>query len=238
MSLTKTQLDSLVRRNVKASSVSYSAADLTADENLAIDRFLELAIRSSGKWQFDDSNHTDYPIIMTNIVSGQRDYAFTTDEGGNLILDIYKVMIKQSASDDTYIEIFPVDQQSDPATDQFWNGDNVAGIPDRYDKTANGLFLGDGVPNYNATNGLKVFINREGSYFTTSDTTKKPGIPGLFHEFIALYPSYLYALRNGLKTVNNFRDEISDMEVRIRKYFRDRAKDEDLFMSGESINSV
>lgn len=235
MSITKSQIDSLARRNVKANSVSYTDADLTADENLAIDRVFDIIFKSSGKWQFDDSNHTDYPFIMTSLVSGQRDYSFTTDEQGNLILDIYKVMIKDETG--KYIEIKAVDQQSDEYTQGFWNGENTTGIPNRYDKTANGIFL-DAIPSYNSTNGLKIFINREGSYFTTSDTTKKPGFAGIFHEYVALYPSYLYSMRNGLANKNDLKRDLEEMESKIQKYYRDRSKDEQLSIREEYINSI
>ena len=207
----------------------------TADVNLALDKAFSIIFKYAGKWQFDDSNHTDYPIITTNLVSGQRDYTFTSDEDGNLILDVYKVMIKDEAG--VYFEIYPVDQQSDEYMDGFWSGQNQTGLPSRYDKTANGIFL-DCIPSYNSTNGLKVFINREGSYFTTSDTTKKPGFAGIFHKFLALEPSYEYACTNGLANKNDIKQELLEMERDIKKYYRDRSKDEQTFISGESIDSI
>ena len=94
MSLNKTQLDALIDRNCKSNSVSYPVAEKTADENLALDKVTGIIFTSSGRWQYDDTNHEDYPIITTNLTSGQRDYTFTTDEQGNLILDIYRVMVK------------------------------------------------------------------------------------------------------------------------------------------------
>lgn len=237
MSLNKTQIDTLIQTNTKCSTVSYSIAERTVDENLALDKAFALIFQVGGRWQFDDSNHTDNPIVRTNMVSGQRNYAFTTDEQGNLILEFFKVMVKQSASSDVYVEIFPVDQQSDEYVNGFWDNVNVTGIPTRYDKTANGIFL-DCVPSYNATQGIKIIISRVGSYFTTSDTTKKPGFAGLFHEYVALRPSYFYALRNNLKNVNGLKNEMLEMERDIKKHYRDRSKDENLVVSGEEINSI
>src|SRR5260221_10947959 len=164
--------------------------EFTADVNLAFDDFLEIALQASGTWQFDDSNQTDYPIITTNLISGRRDYSFVTDGSGNLILDIYKVMVADTNG--VFKEISPVDQQSADSVqtnvDSFIDGKNTSGIPTRYDKTANGIFL-DLIPNYNSTEGLKVFINREPSYFISSDTTKSPGVPGIFHRYFALKPA-------------------------------------------------
>lgn len=224
MSLTKTQIDALIDRNCKSNSVSYPIADKTADENLAIDEVFEVIFPAGAKWQFDDSNHTDYPIITTNLEANKRDYTFTTDEQGNLILDVYKVMVKTSASGE-FTEIKAVDQQSDEDMRSFYSGANTTGIPTRYDKTANGIFL-DCIPSYNSTGGLKVFINREGSYFTTSDTTKKPGFAGLFHEFIALSPSVRYCKRNKMFDLSDrYERDIEKMKIAIRNHYTSRDRD-------------
>jgi hypothetical protein len=236
MSLTKTQIDALIDRNCKSNSTSYTIADKTADENLAIDEAFGVIFTSNGPWQADDPNHTDYPIITTNLVANQRDYTFTTDEQGNLILDIYKVMVKNE--EEIYHEIYPVDQQSDEYMDGFWSGQNDTGIPSRYDKTANGIFL-DCIPSYNSTGGLKVFINREGSYFTTSDTTKKPGFSGLFHEFVALAPSIRYCKRNSMFDLSDrYERDLEKMKLAMKKHYRDRGRDETPMISSETVNSI
>lgn len=193
-----------------------------ADANLAFDEFLGLAFRADGTWQFDDSNHTDFPIITTNLVADQRDYTFTTDEQGNLVLEIDKVLIADSSG--TFHEVKPVDAQSESDTDGFWNGNNTTGSPTAYDKTANGIFL-DPIPNYNYTNGLKVYINREASYFTHTDTTKKPGVPGIFHRYFVIRPAYDQARRNNLPTLGSLSVELARLEDGIREHFAFRNAD-------------
>lgn len=217
--------------------------EFTAEVNVALDDFIELAIRSNGKWQFDDSNHTDYNIIKTNLVSGQRDYSFTTDANGNLILDIYKVMVLPSATATDYVEIFPIDQQSERSSIDTENA--TGGVPYRYDKTANGIFL-DPLPNFNATLGLKLMINREGSYFSYSDTTKKPGVPGLFHSYFFLKPALKYAGIHGLANYNDILKKVIALEGdtekgvsgKIQHYFASRSKDESESISGECIDAI
>lgn len=209
--------------------------EFTADVNVAFDDFVTIAIPASGTWQFDDSNQTDYPIITTNIVANQRDYSFTTDESGNLILDIYRVFCKPSANEDTYDEIYPIDQQSDEGTSGFWDGQDLNGIPYHYDKTANGIFL-DPVPDYNSTNGLKVMINRESSYFTTSDTTKKPGVPGLFHSWFYKKPALEYAKRKHLSNTNTLFSDVVKLEENIEAHYAKRSRDERDIMTPEPID--
>jgi hypothetical protein len=208
-------------------------AQFTSDCNQALDDFWAIALPASGTWQLDDSNQTDYPIIKTNLISGQRDYSFTTDGSGNLILDIYKVMILISATGTTYYEIFPIDQQGadQPIYSTIDTEITTTGTPYRYDKTANGIFL-DPIPPYDATNGLKVYINREASYFSTTDTIKKAGVPGNLHKYFYLKPAYDYARRNNLANVNRLEAEVLKMEGApgrtgmIEKQFGFRARDE------------
>lgn len=217
------------------SSDSTRLAQFTGDVNSALDKVFSVIFETGGTWQFDDSNHTDYPIITTNLVSGQRDYSFTTDGSSNLILEIYKVLVATDASVSQYTEIYPVDQQSN-APKGYLDGLDVGGLPDTYDKTANGIFL-DPIPNFNATYGLKVLISREGSYFTTSDTTKKPGFAGLFHEYLALRPSYFYCFRNQIALAKSLKDEMIEMENAIRDYYKLREKDVKKTLMGACINS-
>ena len=212
----------------------------TALVNAALDSFWNIAITASGTWQLDDSNHTDYPIITTNLVASQRDYSFTTDGSSNLILDIYRVFILSSATDTRYEEISPVDAQSNIETTGFTDGLNTEGTPYHYDKTANGIFL-DPIPSYNATNGLKLYINREVSYFTTADTTKKPGVPGILHAYFYLKPAAQYARRRNLANFPNLEREVIKYEGvngrggLIRNHFANRARDERHIMTPKKI---
>lgn len=222
MSAAFTQICGLIDDNCQITTESsYPIADKTRDINLALDRVFALIFQVGGTWQFDDSNHTDYPIITTNIVSGQRDYTFTSDEAGNLILDVQKVFV--SDENGLFREVTPVDVPSG-APANYWDGLNTTGQPNSYEKNANGIFL-DPIPNYNRTGGLKVYISREGSYFTTSDTTKKPGFAGLFHEYLALRPSYQYAFRNSLANVDILKAEMVEMENALVDYYKLREKD-------------
>lgn len=207
-------------------------AQWTADINCALDRAFHIIFQADGRWQFDDSNHTDYPIITTNLVANQRDYSYTTDANSNLILAIQKVAILPSATATLYEEITPADAQTDPLSSFVMS--NTTGIPTLYDKTANGIFL-DPIPSYNATAGLKLYISREGSYFTTADTTKKPGFAGLYHEYLALYPAWQYAHRNNLANTNALYEEVLKLERDITEHYSKRDEDERDVLSGEGI---
>ena len=199
-------------------------AQFTGDVNLAHDSALSIAFESGGTWKFDDANHTDYPIITTDLVDGQRDYSFTTDGSGNMVLDIYKVFLKDNNG--TYNEIEAVDVEGDATgLSGFTDGANATGIPLRYDKLSNSIFL-DPIPSYNSTDGLKVYISREGSYFTTTDTSKKPGIDGRLHEYYVIAPCYNYACMKSLANKNDLLQRKLLLEQKIAETYASRTRDE------------
>jgi hypothetical protein len=198
--------------------------EFTADANLAIDDYLTLAIQASGSWKIDDTNHTDYPEITTNIVANQREYSLLTDENGNAILDIYKVYAKDSASS-AFRLLTPYDSDAETEASTFSDGMGATGSPTKYDKLANIIRL-DKLPSANVTDGLKVSINREASYFVYTDTTKKAGFAGLHHKFFYLRPALDYARRNSLNSYPRIEAEVMKLEQDIKEYYGFRAKDE------------
>ena len=211
----------------------------TSRINQTHDEVLAMIFNQAGGslWQFDDSNHTKFPIIKANIVSGQRDYTFTTDEQGNVILDIYRVTVADSSG--VYRDVYNADQQTpnnnNSDTTQFIDGQSTSGTPTKADKTANGIFLNP-IPNYNYTNGLQVFINREGSYFSTTDTTKRPGIAGLYHEYYVVNPSYNHAVEHNLKNEESLLRRKLILEDGIKKHYglRDRGVKKQLLANVEN----
>jgi hypothetical protein len=212
-------------------------AEFATDCNLAFDDFISIAIPASGMWEFDDSGHDDYPIIKTAIVSGQRDYTFVADGSGNLILDIYKVAILPGATAATYQEIEPIDEINE-SYGSILMENTTTGTPYRYGKLANGIFF-DPIAGYSVASGLKIYVNREPSYFTTSDTTKKPGVPGNLHKYFYLKPAAEYARRNNLANQDRIMAEVLKMEGKggtIEKQFAFRSRDERKRLTMAGIN--
>lgn len=237
----RTGLIQLIERNLKLGNGRISGdtnllKDFTADINVAKDELFRLIFRSSGKWQLDDSNNTDYPIIYTNLVENQRDYSFTTDEQGNMILDIYKVMIKDPTSG-LYSEVLPRDMQSDPEAQAFYSESTATGIPTEYDKTGNGIIFNI-IPDQTIANGLKIFINRQGLFYVYTDTTKTTGVDALCDEYLALSPTYRHAMRNDLKNAEQFKRDLEQLKAEISKRYRDRGRDESPRLSVEEVCSI
>lgn len=196
-----------------------------ADANLAWDSYIHMALTSSGRWQFDDADHSGDPVYKTNLVSGTYQYALTTDSDSALILEVHRVAILPSATATLYEEIFPVDVQTDYSPGGLLEENTDGGTPTVYEIMKNEIWL-DPIPNYNATNGLKVYISREPTYFTTSDTTSKPGCPGIHHKYFALKPALDFARRNNLTNYNAIAREVERLEKEIVEFFSKRLRNE------------
>lgn len=220
--------------------------DFASDTRSAWDIYTDLAIRASGRWQFDDSNHTGDAVYKTNLVSGTAEYPLTTDDTDSaLILDVHRIAVLLSATDTVYHDIYPVDEQSQTYPGSLLSEEGDTGAPLYYDKTGNVITL-DPTPDYNATNGLKVYISREASYFVDTDTTKKPGCPGIHHDYFYLRPAYEHARRNNLATLPMLEREILKWEGdaqrgiigKIERYFAERERDVRKIMKGKPIKYI
>jgi hypothetical protein len=202
----------------------------TGKINSALDEIFAIALKTLG-WNVDDLNWTHDPFITTNLVSGQRDYHFSTDEDGSLILGIYKVMVANSSG--VFYELTPVDIQKN-APNSMIDGQNLTGSPNSYDKTGNGIFL-DLIPNYSYTDGIKIFIDREPTYFLVSDTTKLAGVDGLCHDYLYLKPAYEYARDKGFQNVERLYRDLLTAVKKIEDRYSNKEKDVNKIMTNKKI---
>ena len=200
---------------------SYTIGTKTRDINLSFDDYQMLTIPSSGTWQADDANHTRYPNFKFNLTSGQQDYTFSEDEQGNQILDIYRVEMKDSNSN--WVVLDPINEYMEE--DAISKMEGESGVPTAYWKTANGIFLNKN-PNFSQTNGMRVFYARTPSYFTTTDTTKEPGIPNGHHKYLAWKAAYYYWVPKDQTRAMNIYAEVQKMERDIKDYYSKRVRDE------------
>jgi len=195
---------------------TYSLKAKTARVNIALDRFFSIALEEDADWQFDDTNNTDFPIGVANLVSGQQDYSFASE-----LLMVTKVLVKDSAGN--WLELLPVDQDQKASRNIWTLPTGNSGIPFRYDLFANSILL-DPIPNYNSTNGLKVVFARNGSKFVSTDTTKAPGIPSLFHPYLCQYASLPFLIEKKLPQKNDVAQQIQIGEESIKDFMANRNK--------------
>ena len=216
-----------------SSSTSYPLAVKTRDINSAFDEYQNYVKRTAGTWQADDTNHTKYPNMKFNLSSTQQDYTFTVDEQGNQVQDIYRVEIKNPSG--VWVLLTPYDEFMEDEAIGY--RETLTGTPERYYKTANGIFL-DVTPNYSSTLGIRMFYTRSPSYFLTTDTTKAAGIPNGHHRYLANKAAYWYWMSKDTAKANAFLSECKRMEQDIKGEYADRSRDEVHIITPEHVNSI
>lgn len=210
---------------------SYSTAVKTTRLNAAFDDYQKLVVRVAGTWQADDTNHTKYPNMTFDLTSGQYDYTFDQDEQGNQIQDIYRVECK---GPDGRWKVLKYVNEMDAKT-AISEIDALTGTPDEYYLTANGVFLVV-APNYDQTDGIRMFFTRSPDYFTSSDTTKEPGIPHGHERYLIAKCAFWYWLPKDSQRASLFWNEVVKIENDIKKDFGNRMKDEVSILQAECVN--
>jgi hypothetical protein len=193
----------------------------TAGINRAYDEVLPIIFSSDAHWQWDDNNHSQQPIAVTDLVSGQSFYSIVTDEDGNSVLEIQAAFI--ITPEGSWQKLEAVDSATVLSQDE-----TNRGTPTRYDKNGISLVL-DKTPDYSATGGLKLVFSRTPSYFTAEDTTKKAGIPAHFARLLSLIASYDWVLVNkseNVTLVTRLEGKITDAKAGLGAHMAKRSRDE------------
>lgn len=204
-----------------SSSSSYTLAVKTKDINLAMDDYQNLVKQVSGTWQVDDTNHTRYPNMKFNLVSGQQDYAFTVDEQGNQVQDIYRVECKDASGNWRLLKA--IDEMR--LEDAISTIETQTGTPVQYWKTANGIFL-KLAPNYSSVQGIRMFFTRSPNYFVSTDTSKIAGMPNGHQKYLFWKSAYWFWLPRDSTRANAFKIEVDKIEDEVREDISKRNRDE------------
>lgn len=191
---------------LKITNTDYSLPAKARSANTWLEKAAFNLMISAGAWQYDDPNYTNLPIFTTDLVSGQQNYTLS-----NTYYSVRKVLIKDSDGNWNNLKQIDIDQD---ASESYLEQKRSTGQPSEYDIYGDQIVL-DRAPNYNSTGGLKVYVERRPDYFlgddSSGDNDKEPGIPSIFHKYIAYGMIYDYAERRDLPSV----DRIS---VKLREY--------------------
>lgn len=196
-----------------SNTISYPLEAKNRRLNGALDDYVLLAVKEGSGWSVEDTGETDLPIARHNIASGTADTAFP-----NELLVIEKVEILTSSTGTVYSEISNV-EQLDPNAG--------SGIPREYKKVGNSIILSP-TPNYSATLGLRIHYRRGFNYSTLSGssfTPTSPGIPSVFHMWLARKAALPYLVDKQKANKNDVAALIQEGNQMIISYFGQRPKD-------------
>lgn len=199
-------------------------ATFTRYINEALNRVINLIMTADGRWQFDDTNNTDFPIATTNLAttlgSEQQDYTFDIT-----MLRILRAEVLDNTG--AWRKLTPIDQ-SDIYDQSLTDFLKTPGLPVYYDKQGSSILLYPKplATSVTSTAGLKVWFQRPPSYFSVSDTTKVPGFNSMYHRLVALIASRDYAMFKQLSVAKAISDKVVQDEDSLIENYTLRNKDE------------
>lgn len=235
----------------KTNSTSMPAANLNSYIQPSEDRVWSLILQADGRWQWDDSNNTDFPIATFDLVASQADYAFAATQ-----LKLIGVSVKDKGG--TFRKLAPVDPQDFGDIDRTTHV-ATAGMPSEYDVLGNSAILypaPDNGVNVTLTGGGKFYFQRAGKHFdysvanggsyaagtagTFTDTTgsyaSTPGFNSLYHDLIPLWAAYDYCIINLPQLANGYLAEIQRKEQQMILDYSKRNKDDRVRLTMNPVN--
>ncbi len=216
------------RALVEATSTTYTDALLLIRVNNALEDVATKILEADGRWQWDDTNRTDFPTGLATLVASQSDYKLDTT-----YIRILGVSIKDVSGN--WVKLEPIDFSDisgDPA--EFMK---TAGQPQYYDVSGPSIVLypaPDAGVTVTLASGLKVFAQRTADLFTSAEVstgTKVAGFASPFHPLLSYKAALPYAQAYKPERVPFLQGEIMRMEKGLKEFYSHRDKDERQIMT-------
>jgi len=198
--------------------------------NSRYQQVVTMILDSMDEWDFDDNNKTDFPILTTSLVASQQDYALPVTA-----LKLKRVEVSYDGGT-TWARANPIDinEMSHPTDTTSIAGHFSTAAP-YYDVQYGSLFLYP-IPSANSTNGLKMWVTREVTEFTTSDTTLEPGFDEPFHRMLAIGAALDWAIAKQLENKKDLASLYMEYEARLRPYYSAKNKDRKYVLKPAYVN--
>ncbi len=163
-----------INRLCNTTNDSYKNRQKIARLNEGLDYYFFLAAQAAPQGTFDDNTKTAAPIETQNLVSGTNAYKIT--DFTNNVLQILRVAVLDSDGYEHNLAYEDFEDIQDGFQEEY-DTENT-GLPHAWTKVGDYIYL-KATPDYNSTNGLKVYVNRELSKFqyqTFTVTIANPGV--------------------------------------------------------------
>ena len=190
--------------------------------NNEYDKLVTGILDSQDGWDYDDPNHTDFPVLEFDLVADQRDYNMALSEN----------VLKFKRLDITYDGVNWYKAEPMDINEVGFGMGNDTTIDGRFDKTepkydlkaGNSIWLYPRANQNDEDSGAKGRVEwaRDVDWFTTADTTQQPGIPRAFHKMLSLGASLQWLITNkpdDVGLIDRLQLEYDKYEIKMRRFF-------------------
>jgi hypothetical protein len=221
-----------------ANTVSYPAPTMLRRVNYAYEQVIGWIINADGRWQWDDTNYTNFPIGTYTLVADQSKYSFN-----DKFLQLEEVQILNK--DGIYEIIDPVDQKQEESYQPLSERYATSGKPFLYDKVTDDtieLFPApDNGVSVTLAAGLKIKFKRTADLYTSGQVTvgsKEPGFASPFHVILSYMAAIPYCMTYKQDRVALYEKRVEELKKGILSHYAHRSKDERVIMTPRIIRYI
>jgi hypothetical protein len=203
---------------------SYPVADKLRNINVWYGKVVASILDSAHGWKWDDSNYTDFPRGVSNLVASQTNYELPPASMGkdlSTFLTLDKIAVLNSDGDDVILE------HTDASDSLLNNTYDTDGLPKFYklEGMSVKIWPAASATETTLTDGLIVYYTRMPDLFTNADTTQEPGFPAIFHEILAIGAAYEYKFTRDPQIADRLFGRIEKIIKDIQDFYSNRNED-------------
>lgn len=213
------EIDTIVSDLTDADTTDFPTATRIIYANSAQDEVVGDILQADGRWQWDDTNYTNFPISTADLVATQQDYAIADE-----FLSVERVEILNADGD--YELLKPIDRRDVNVAMTEYLATN--GKPLEYDKQGRSIFLypAPASGDVTTTDGLKVYYTRKAKAISGSFGSTSPGFLPSEHMIIPYKIALPYCMKYKTQVVTAYQQAIEMHRKRILEHYSLRSKDE------------
>ncbi len=230
--MTIADINTFARYLTDADTTSYTAANLLITINNAYEKVIGKILGYDGRWQFDDTNYSDFPRGKTTMVASQHDYTFDVSH-----LKIESVQVKDA--DGNWYFLIPIDRKdySVPLEEEF----ETAGKPLYYDKDGQSVLIYPAplAADVTLASGLQVNFRRTADKFTSAQVTlgtKVPAFASPFHAILCYEAAIPFCMNYKKDRVALYEKKLAELYKDLETFYTKREKDEQDIITTKSIS--
>jgi hypothetical protein len=206
-----TQRDLVAHLKFLTGQDALSNADAARLLNFGLDSYTQLAITSDGNWQTDGLGQSDVSRATATLATGETKLQLKAD-----FITVSQVTIDDG--DDTST-LTPYDQEKRrhpvPRTDD-------TGVPSMYDLYGQHIYFNTYADDdYDVT----IHYSRPFVHLEAGNDNQEVGIPIIHTEYPVFFAAYRLMVRNNDPSATQVRNELIDMERKVKDYFARRDED-------------
>lgn len=187
----------------------------TRNINNAYRNITRLIWECADSWQYDDSNQTDLPIAVTDLVHEQQDYSLPSDAQR-----VHKIEVMNDNGDYQLLKQKDLHDITQSTTEYL----ETPGMPLYYDIFGSTIMFypkpTSAAGGVTLASGMKVYFDRDVSAFTTGSGTREPGFANPFHRLLSISASLDFEKDAGQR--NMLLARRAEMEEGLRRFYSKR----------------